>query len=107
MGGQRELFRVSIARKGVVRRWPDVAPCDVVELTAHGIGLTTDLPVAPGDTVDVAFDLADRCRIACTLLVTHAVPPRLGGRMTAVSDEHRRQLMHYLDDHASVCLAVL
>ncbi|MFM8552592.1 MAG: PilZ domain-containing protein [Nitrospiraceae bacterium] len=106
MGKQRELFRVSIVRKGTIRKGSASAPCAVTELTSAGIGLTTDVPTASGDRIELAFDLTDRHRISCALLVTHAAMPRVGGCIAEISDEHRQQLMRYIEDHAAISVAV-
>lgn len=104
MGGQRDLFRVSIVREGIVRNGSAIAPCAVTELTAQGIGLSTDLPAAPGDRLELTFDLTDRQRVNCTLLVTHVALPRLGGPIAVISAEDRRRVASYLEDHAAISL---
>ncbi|MBM4123371.1 MAG: PilZ domain-containing protein [Nitrospira sp.] len=104
MGVKRELFRVSMAREGVVRCGTEVAPCAITDLTSHGIGVSTDLQAVRGDTLELMFHLTDKHPICCTILVTYATPPHLGGRITAISSEHRNQLARYIEQHAFIAL---
>ncbi|TAJ09116.1 MAG: PilZ domain-containing protein [Nitrospirae bacterium] len=106
MGRKRELFRVHIVRKGIVRNGSETATCAITELTSQGIGLSTDLRAVQGDRLDLTFDLTDRHRITCTLLVTHVATPRLGGCIAAISTEHQQQLTRYIEAHAAINLTV-
>ncbi len=102
---QRALFRISIAREGTVRRGSEVAACSITELTTKGMGLSTALPVSQGDQLEVTFALTDGAPICCHILVTHTVPPRLGGRITSISPAHDSQLAQFIDQHIATTLS--
>lgn len=102
---QRALYRISIAREGTVRRGSEVAPCSVTELTTKGMGLSTDLPVSQGEQLEVTFALADGEPISCQILVTHSIPPRLGGRIVSISPMHDEQLARFIDQHIATTIS--
>jgi hypothetical protein len=104
MKQKRELFRVTIHRGGQLRRGTETAPCEITELTPYGIGLSSDLVIARGETVDLEFQLTRQCPIRCTILITHATPSHVGGRITAISLEHQKRIARYIEQHASVNL---
>ena len=104
---RRALFRIKIAREGTVRRGSEVASCSVTELTTKGMGLNTDLRASQGDQLEVTFALTDGGPICCHVLVTHAIPPCLGGRITFISPEHDSQLARFIDQHISATLSPL
>lgn len=104
MAKKRELFRISIHRSGELRRGTDVAPCEVVELTEKGFGLESALPVTKGEAIELRFDLTSAWPIQCTIQVSHAAPPRLGGNITAISPEHQESLTRFIDQHTTVNL---
>lgn len=107
MNQQRELFRISIERTGQLRRGTDTAACQITDLTPYGVSLSTDLLVAREETIELEFQLASRCRIRCTVLVTHAVPPILGGRITAISPEHQTWIAQFIEQHAAISVTAL
>ncbi|TAL09055.1 MAG: hypothetical protein EPO02_11295 [Nitrospirae bacterium] len=104
MPKKRGLFRISIHRTGELRRGADVVPCEVVELTEKGFGLESSLRVATGEAVELRFDLTDKWPIQCTIQVSHAAPPRLGGNITAISPEHQESLTRFIDQHTTINL---
>ncbi|MBI3604265.1 MAG: hypothetical protein HY205_07450 [Nitrospirae bacterium] len=104
---QREFFRISIERTGQLRRGTDTAACQITQLTPYGIGLSTDLLVTCGEAIELEFQLTNECPIRCTVLVTHAIPPILGGRVTAISPEHQTWIAQFLDQHAAISLTAL
>jgi len=104
MPKRRKLFRISIQRTGELRRGADVAPCQVIELTEKGFGLESSLSVATGETIELRFDLTNNWPIQCTLQVSHAEPPRLGGNIIVISPEHQESLSRFIDQHATINL---
>lgn len=104
---RRALFRIKIAREGTVRRGSEVASCSVTELTTKGMGLSTDLRAAQGEQLEVTFALTEGAPICCQILVTHAIPPCLGGRITSISPAHDVQLTRFIDQHISTTLSPL
>jgi hypothetical protein len=104
---KRALFRISIAREGTVRRGSEVAPCSITELTTQGLGLCTDLPVSRGDQLEVTFALTGRDPIRCQILVTHTIPPRVGGRIISISSADSSQLTRFIEQHAATTLSAL
>jgi c-di-GMP-binding flagellar brake protein YcgR len=67
--------------------WLDV-DARVRDLSASGLGLSLDRPVAPGDRVTVALDLPDGkgVRVRARLVVRHATQVPLHGRWLAGGD---------------------
>ena len=104
---RRALFRIKIAREGTVRRGSEVASCSITELTTKGMGLSTDLRATQGDQLDVTFALTDEESICCQILVTHVMPPCLGGRITSIAPAHESQLARFIDQHISTTLSPL
>lgn len=102
---KRALFRIRIAREGSVRRGSEVASCSITELTTKGMGLSTDLCASQGDQLEVTFALTDGAPICCQILVTHARPPSLGGRIISISPEHDSQLSRFIDQHIATTLS--
>lgn len=102
---KRALFRIRIAREGTVRRGSEVAFCSITELTTKGMGLSTDLRASEGDQLEVTFTLTDGDPIRCHILVTHAISPRLGGRITSISPAHESQLAGFIDQHIATTLS--
>lgn len=106
MREKRELFRVSIAREGTASRGAETAPCEILEITPHGLGLKTTLAATAGDVLAVEFKLSGAHDIRCAIRVTHATPPEVGGRITEILPEHQRLLDRFIDQHAAVSLTV-
>ena len=104
MPKRRKLFRISIHRSGELRRGADVAPCEVIELTENGFGLESDLRAVIGEEIELWFDLTNNWPIRCTIQVSHAEPPRLGGSIAAISPEHQESLSRFIDQHATINL---
>lgn len=104
MREQRKLFRVTVARDGHVRRGAEGAPCAITELTPDGVGMTTTLTPAIGETVELEFCLSGREAVQGTLLITHRAGPNMGGRFVALAPEVRRRLDRFIDEHSAVSL---
>lgn len=69
------------------------------------MGLSTDLHAAQGDQLEVMFVLTDGNPICCQILVTHAMPSRLGGRIISISHAHDGQLVRFIDQHIATTLS--
>ena len=104
MQQKRALFRVNVHRSGQLRRGTETASCEITELTPYGIGLSCDLPIARGETVALEFQLTRQCPIRCTILITHATSPLMGGRISAISLEHQKRISRFIEQHAAVNL---
>lgn len=104
MKQKRVPFRLKIHRVGQISRGGDVAWCEITEFTERGIGLRSDLPVAVGEDIEVEFDLTNTWPIHCTIHVTHAEAPRLGGPIMAISDEHMSHIKQFIDQHTAINL---
>ncbi len=104
MKQKRELFRVNIHRIGQLRRGMEAASCEITELTPSGIGLCSDLVIARGQLVDLEFQLTKQCPIRCTILITHATPPSMGGRITTISLEDQKRITRFIEQHTVVNL---
>ncbi len=95
---QRELFRISVHRKGFLRRQGNTTVCEIYDLTDKGLQLVTETPLVVGETVVLEFQLIDRVVIYCALLVTHAEDLRIGGRIIQISTEHREALTTFVPE---------
>jgi hypothetical protein len=104
MTEQRQSFRISVQRKGFLRRRETTSVCDIHDLTEKGLQLVTDCPLVTGETVTLEFQLVDRVIIHCALLVVHADGLRAGGRIIHISTEHRDALDDYLHQTISAHL---
>ncbi len=104
MQQKRALFRVNVHRTGQLRRGTETAACEITELTPYGIGLSCTRPIARGETVQIEFELARQCPIRCMVSITHAAPPQMGGRITAISLEHQKRITRFIEQHAAVNL---
>ena len=104
MREQRNLFRVTIARDGIVRRGAECAPCAITELTPDGVGLTTSLPASVGETLQLEFPLNGPDLIQGEVRITHRKNPDMGGRFAALAPDVRRRLDRFIDEHGAVSL---
>lgn len=97
MNDQRELFRISVHRKGFLRRNGNTSVCEIYDLTERGLQIVTETPLVVGETVALEFQLIDRTIVHCALLVTHAQDLRAGGRIIQISTEHREALIQFIE----------
>jgi hypothetical protein len=97
MTEQRQLFRISVHRKGFLRRRGETTVCEIYDLTEKGLQIVTETPLVVGETVSLEFQLVDRTVIHCALLVAHANNLHVGGRIVQISTEHRAALTRYLE----------
>jgi hypothetical protein len=67
-----------------------------MDITEEGLQFSTDLRLTKDETVRVECQLDADCIIQCQLIVTHAEPPRYGGRMTHLLPEHQQQLALFI-----------
>jgi len=96
MTEHRSQFRFPVERRALLKHDGNTILCDVLDLTEQGLQLRTEFPIAVGDTIQLECQLDTHTIIHCALLVTHAAPPHVGGRITDISTEHHQQLMRYI-----------
>ena len=96
MTNQRHHFRMPVARRGLVTHGRTTALCEVMDITEQGLHLSTELPLAEADTVRIECQLDEDCIVHCELLITHARPPRFGGKITHLLPEHQQQLASFI-----------
>lgn len=94
---QRELFRISVHRKGFLRHRGDTTVCEIHDLSEKGLQIVTETPLVVGETVALEFQLVDHLIVHCALLVTHAHDQRVGGRIVQISTEHQQALVHFIE----------
>lgn len=97
MSDQRGLFRISIHRKGFLRRGGEATVCEIYDLTEKGLQIVTETPLKVGETVELEFQLVDRVVIHCALLVTHAQDLKIGGRIIQISPKHQEALTKFVE----------
>lgn len=97
MKQKRALFRNVIRRVGQISRGPDVAWCEVINLSEKGVGFSSDMALAPGDDVLLEFDLMPKTPIHCALRIAASLPPRAGGVFTAIDPKQRRAIAQFIE----------
>jgi hypothetical protein len=107
MSDQRELFRISVHRKGFLRRRGDTTVCEIYDLTEKGLQIATEIPLTVSETVALEFQLVDRVVIHCALLVAHAQDLKVGGRIIQISTEHQEALTRFLNQMITVNLVAM
>jgi hypothetical protein len=96
MTNQRHQFRMPVARRGLVTKGQTTALCDVIDITEQGLHFSSELPLTVAETVRIECQLDKNSVVHCELLITHAEPPRFGGKMTHLLPEHRQQLVSFI-----------
>jgi PilZ domain len=96
MTNQRHHFRMPVARRGLVTHGQTTALCEVIDITEQGLHFFTELPLTVTETVRIECQLDEDCVVQCELLITHARPPRFGGKMTHLLPEHQQQLASFI-----------
>ena len=89
---QRRQFRMPLSRSGLVTKDHTTTLCEITDLTEEGLHFFTDLRLSTNETVRIECQLDPDCIIHCELVISHAHPPRFGGRITQVLPEHQEQL---------------
>jgi hypothetical protein len=93
---QRRQFRMPVSRCGLVTKDHTTTLCELIDITEEGLHFSTDLRLATNETVRIECQLDANCIIHCELVITHAQPPRFGGRMTHLFREHQQQLASFI-----------
>ena len=97
MSDQHGLFRISIHRKGFLRRRGETTICEVHDLTEKGLQITTKTPLTAGETVALEVRLVDHVVIHCALLVAHVQDLKVGGRIIQISPAHQDALTTFVE----------
>jgi len=96
MTAQRRQCRMPVSRCGLVTRDRTTTRCEILDITDQGLHFSTDLILFKNDTVRIECQLDADCIMQCGLVITHAEPPRFGGRMTHLLPEHQQQLASFI-----------
>lgn len=97
MNDHRNLSRITIRRKGFLKRHEETMVCEIRELTEQGLQIVTGMSLSVGETPALEVQLVDDTVIHCVLLVTHAQGRRIGARIVQISPEHHRSLIRFLE----------
>ena len=92
----RSHFRFAVERRAALKYQGSTTACDLHNLTEDGLQLSTEIPIPVGATIQLECRLEAHTIIDCAVLITHATHPYIGGRITEISPEHRRQLIHFI-----------
>ena len=84
-----------VSRCGLVTRDRTTTLCEILDITDQGLHFSTDLLLSENDTVRIECQLDTDCISQCGLVITHAEPPRFGGRMTFLLPEPQQQLTFF------------
>jgi hypothetical protein len=85
-----------VSRTGLVTKDHTTTLCEIIDLTEEGLHFSTDLLLPTNETVRLECQLDSDCIIHCELVITHAHPPRFGGRITHLLPEHQQQLALFI-----------
>jgi PilZ domain len=96
MTTQRRHFRMPVSRFGLITKEHTTTLCEIVDITEQGLHFSTDLLLSRDETVRIECQLDADCIIHCEVVITHAEPPRFGGRMTHLLPEHQQQLAVFI-----------
>ena len=96
MTNHRHHFRMPVARRGLVTKGQTTGLCDVIDITEQGLHFSTELSLTVAETVRIECQLDENCVVHCELLITHAQPPRFGGKITHLLPEHQQQLVSFI-----------
>jgi hypothetical protein len=96
MTAERRQFRMPVSRCGLVTKEHTTTLCEILDITDQGLHFATELLLCKNDTVRLECQLDADCVIQCELVVTHAEPPRFGGRMTHLLPDHQQQLALFI-----------
>jgi hypothetical protein len=96
MTTQRRHFRMPVSRWGLVTKDRTTTLCEIADITEQGLHFTTELLLSKNQTVRIECQLDADCIIQCELVVTHAEPPRFGGRMRHLLPEHQQHLAVFI-----------
>jgi hypothetical protein len=94
----RSQFRLPVERLALLKHDVNTILCEALNLTDQGLQLRTEFPIAVGDTIQLECQQEAHNIIHCALVVTHATPPHVGGRITDISAEHRLQLIRHIQE---------
>ena len=107
MTAERRQFRMPVSRCALVTKEHTTAVCEILDITDQGLHFSTELLLSKNDTVRLECQLDADCVIQCELVITHAEPPRFGGRMTHLLPDHRQQLALFIQRLISSSMAGL
>jgi hypothetical protein len=107
MTTERRQFRMPVSRCGLVTKEHTTSLCEILDITDEGLHFSSELLLSKNDTVRLECQLDADCVIQCELVITHAEPPRFGGRMTHLLPEHRQQLALFIQRLISSSMAGL
>ena len=97
MADQRQLYRVAIDRTGQVRRGDETFPCQVIDMTEHGVRLRLDETFRVGEEVHLEFALTEGDVLACAIHVTHSQSPHIGAAIVQIAPDHQRRLSSFIE----------
>ena len=107
MERKRAQHRIEISRPGRVSRSSAEAPCQLLELTEHGVLLETALPLAPGDECHLETALEETWTLQCTIAVKRVEQSRAGGEIAVISPEQQAQLSQFINRIIAMSLSGL
>jgi PilZ domain-containing protein len=107
MTTERRQFRMPVSRCGLVTKEHTTSLCEILDITDEGLHFSSELLLSKNDTVRLECQLDADCVIQCELVISHAEPPRFGGRMTHLLPEHRQQLALFIQRLISSSMAGL
>jgi len=99
MAFKRKTSRVDVGKPGRLSRGSMSAPCEVLDLSEHGMRIRSRLFVRSGDALTLSIELAGGSPLNCEVQVVNLRPPHFGVKILSISPQDRELLAHILDDH--------
>jgi hypothetical protein len=96
MTEQRSQFRFPIERRAFLKYDGNTYLCDLLDLTDLGLKLRTEILIPVGATIQLECQLEAHAIIHCAVLITHSSHPYIGGQITEILLEHKRQLTQFM-----------
>ena len=102
MTRDRQQFRIVVERSGQVWHGGHSTPCHVWDLTEQGFLIQTTRDLSTDELVRLTCDLDASGAIECVLRLVHIRRPFAGGHIVDISPDHRKRLMHFVQQVISL-----
>jgi hypothetical protein len=99
MAFKRKSSRIEVGKPGRLCRGSMSAPCQVLDVSEHGMRIQSRLFVRNGDALKLSLELDGGLVLNCEIQVTNLRPPHFGAKIISISSQDRERLARILDDH--------
>jgi hypothetical protein len=99
MAFKRKSSRVEVGKPGRLYRGSLSVPCQVLDVSEHGMRIQSRLFLRNGDALKLSIELDGGPVLNCEIQVINLRPPHFGAKILSMSPEDRERLARILDDH--------